>query len=79
MPRYYFHLYNSIETRDDQGRSLADDDAARDVAIQEARQMMGESMVQKGEIDLSHWIEVGNAMEEPLMVVMFRDAVLIRS
>lgn len=40
MPRFYFHLYNDVVTADDEGRMLPAIEAAREVAVREARGMM---------------------------------------
>lgn len=78
LPRYFFHLYNSIECRDDEGTSLPDIGTARAYAVKQARQLMMSDIAERGEITLSHWIEIENELAEPLVVVMFRDAVAIK-
>ena len=57
MPRYHFDLYNDEIVLDDEGRELADLDAARDVAVLEAREMMAAG-AKLGSVNLGHRIEV---------------------
>lgn len=76
MPRYRFHLYNDIETQDLEGRLFADLEAAHTEAIRSARSIMGSEIKAKGEITLSHWIEL-ETDEGELLVVTFGDAVTI--
>ena len=76
MPRYRFHLYDDVETRDFAGREFADIAAARADAIGNARSVMAADIVDKGEITLSHRIELEEDGGE-LHVIAFRDAVTI--
>ena len=77
MPRYRFHLYNDEHTVDHEGRDFADFGAARIEAIANARELMASEIRTKGEIDLSHWIELEDDAGD-LLVVPFGDAVTIR-
>lgn len=76
MPRYHFHLYNDIETLDLEGRMFPDLEAACADAVQSARSIMGSELTTKGEISLSHWIEV-ETEEGEMHVVTFGDTVTI--
>lgn len=76
MPRYRFHLYNDVESKDLVGREFADISAARADAIGNARSVMAADIVEKGEITLSHRIEL-EAEDGELHVIEFRDAVTI--
>lgn len=76
MPRYRFHLYNDEETQDLEGRMFPDLDAAHADAIRCARSIMGLELASKGEITLSHWIEVETEDGE-MHVVSFGDTVTI--
>ena len=77
MPRYRFHLYNSEETIDYDGREFPDLDAAKAEAIGNVRDLMCADIKAKGEINLSHWIELEDEAGE-MVVVNFRDAVTIK-
>ena len=76
MPRYHFHLYNDEETQDVEGRLFPDLAAAHADAIRCARSIMGSELTSKGEITLSHWIEL-ETEEGDMHVVTFGDAVTI--
>jgi hypothetical protein len=76
MPRFYFHLYNDLVAMDEEGRDFPDLDAARAMAVCEAREMMSET-VMAGRITLDHRIDVADETGKVLATVMFRDAVAI--
>jgi hypothetical protein len=76
MPRYYFHLYNDVVARDDEGRVLSDLDEARSVAVKEAREMMTESVLE-GRMTLSHRIDIADESGAVVATVSFRDAVTV--
>lgn len=76
MPRYLFHLYNDAETVDLEGRLFPDLKAAHADAIRCARAIMASELVSKGEITLSHWIEL-ETEEGEMHVVTFGDTVKI--
>jgi hypothetical protein len=76
MPRYYFHLYNDVVARDDEGRILSGLNEARSVAVKEAREMMTESVLD-GRMTLSHRIDVADESGAVVATVSFRDAVTV--
>lgn len=76
MPRYFFHLYNHLEVRDEEGKQLPDLEAAKAFAIENARDVMTSNIVQ-GEICLSHRIEIEDAQGVLVAVVYFRDALTV--
>lgn len=76
MPRFRFHLYNDVETLDHEGREFADFAAARAEAIGNARDLMASEIRSRGEINLSHWIELEDDDGE-VVIVCFRDAVTV--
>jgi hypothetical protein len=78
MPRFRFHLYNDVETLDEEGREFTDFPAARTEAIDNARHLMASDLTSNGEINLSHRIELEDEDGE-VVVVPFRDAVTIKS
>ena len=79
MPRYFFHLYDSLEARDEEGKVLTDLPAARTHAIVEAREIASADVRSQGRLDLSHWIEVEDERREVMLIVKFSDAVTIES
>jgi hypothetical protein len=74
--RYFFHLYNDIITRDDEGRELANEQAARAHALDEARVMAADG-VRHGHLRLGHHIRVTDASGAEAFRVTFADAVRI--
>jgi hypothetical protein len=76
LPRYLFHLYDDEETLDEEGRLFPDLEAAQTDAIRCARAIMGSELASKGEITLSHWIELETEDGE-MHVVTFGDTVKI--
>jgi hypothetical protein len=74
MGRYFFHLFNDLDVPDLEGRELPDDDAAREVAVTEAREMIAES-VRKGALNLSHRIDVENRFRQLVATVHYGDAI----
>lgn len=77
MPRFWFHIYNDVETIDYEGKQFRDLNAARKHAIEGARDLMCAG-VKKGEINLSHWIEVEDD-KAAITVVPFGEALNVRS
>ncbi len=76
MPRYFFHLHNSMDVPDHEGRELVSPEAAREHAIVNIRELMCEA-VQKGELDLSHRIDVADEAGKPVMTVRYAEAVTL--
>ena len=77
MPHYLFHVFNNDHTIDENGRDFPDMTGARDFAIKCIREIMAEEIT-KGEINLTHRIEIENEQGE-MHVVPFSDAVRIGS
>jgi hypothetical protein len=73
VPRYFFHLHNRVVATDEEGAELADIDAAREKAEEDAREMVCAS-VREGYLNLDHRIEVADEAGEVVLVVTFRDA-----
>jgi hypothetical protein len=77
MAHYLFHIFNDVETKDDEGKELLDFGAARAFAVKGARGIMADELQTEGLIDLSHWIEIEDEQGE-ISVVTFADAVTVR-
>lgn len=77
MPRYFFHLHNSSDVTDEEGRELADLAAALDWAKFQARNLAGEMAKEEGRIALHHRIDIANAEGEVLDTVRFGDVIQI--
>ena len=78
MPRYRFHVFNDDHTLDQEGRDFADLESARIYAIGCARGIMADELKVKGEIDLSHWIEIEDEQGD-MDVVPFGEVLTIKS
>ncbi|HMJ92736.1 MAG TPA: hypothetical protein VK472_01420 [Allosphingosinicella sp.] len=78
MPRFYFHLCDGTGfVEDEEGRELADPEAARVLAIRAARDVMAGEM-RSGVLDLSSFIEVEDETRSLLFTVGFEEAVRVR-
>lgn len=76
MPRYKFHVYDDDHTIDYEGQEYPDLDAARTHAVKAVRRIMAEELALKGEITLSHWIEIEDETGE-MNVVSFGETVKV--
>ena len=77
MPKYYFHLHNDIEARDDEGQELPHLEGATMYAKMCARFAMAESVKDHGSIDLKHRIDVEDSEGAVLATVRFGDVLRI--
>ncbi|HEX9947949.1 MAG TPA: hypothetical protein VGA98_10450 [Allosphingosinicella sp.] len=78
MPRFFFHIYDDVEFRDEDGLELADTDSARRAAVAGARAMMCDQLT-KGRLSLHHRIEVVDEQGGPVLTLAFGDAVEIET
>ena len=76
VPRYYFHLYNNVVIRDEEGDELPDLEAARAEALEAARGMICHS-VKGGKLNLSHRVDVHDDKGKQLFTLPFRNAITI--
>ena len=79
MPRFYFHLHNTVVVFDDHGRELNSLDEAKVHATEAARSIMAEDIKEVGRITLSHWIAVHTEDQEEALILPFSACVEIRS
>ena len=77
MPRFFFHLHNDVQSKDDEGTVLPDLSAARAEAIKGAREVISEEIRARGTLHLSHWVEVENDSGQQVLVVPFRECVAV--
>lgn len=77
MPKYYFHVLTS-EGRviDPEGSELDDMEAAYRSAIEDARALMSEAILEGKDIS-SRKIEICDAQGIPLQIVPFRSALTV--
>ena len=75
MARYFFNVRNGQGlTPDEEGRELADVEAARAAALADARSMLS-AEVMDGRLDLGGRIEIEDADHVRVLTVDFREAV----
>jgi len=74
MPRYFFHLYDTMAVVDEEGTELPDPEAARAKALRDARTMACAEVLE-GRLTLSHRIEVADCRGDVLLTVAFGDSV----
>lgn len=77
MPRFFFHLYNDVTSRDEEGKDLPDQSAAHHQALAYARDMAAVT-VREGYLTLSHRIEVTDHEGGLVLELPFRNAVHIK-
>ena len=73
MPLYFFHVFNSETTMDEEGQEFPDSRAARVEAIRSARELICQN-VRDGDLTLSHRIEVEDEAREPVLTLTFGEA-----
>ena len=79
MPKFYFHLHDDYDTRDEDGKELPDIDAAREYAEANALFTMAETLKEQGRINLRHHIDIEDEHGKVLATVRFRDVVAIET
>ena len=78
MQRYYFHLYNDVEIRDEKGLELPNQAVAFKRAADMAREMAAQS-VREGRLVLDHRIVVCDETAAEVGTVYFRDVVEVHA
>ena len=76
MPRFFFDVHDDIVTQDENGQVCANPEAAREVAIKSARELICER-VRNGQLFLRHYIAVTDETGLEQFRVLFEDAVEI--
>jgi hypothetical protein len=75
MPRYYFHIRSDDDTaRDDEGTDLPDLDAARELALATARELLGNA-IKEGKDVVPKTIMIADAFGREVASVSMRDVV----
>jgi len=77
VPRYFFHLYNDVDARDEDGKELEDLDAAIELARYQARFTAGETIKEQGRVNLDHRIDIEDEVGSLLATIRFGDVVSI--
>ncbi len=76
MPRFYFHLFDDVASRDVDGVELPDLAAAEALALAGARDLACEA-IRKGRLNLAHRVEVADEAGATLLNIAFRDTFTI--
>lgn len=71
MPRYFFHLYDDVETLDLEGLELPNIDAARQVATHELRQSASYELQRDDRVDTASRIDIANESGRVLANIHF--------
>jgi hypothetical protein len=75
MPRFYFHIRNADEmTLDDEGTDLPDLNAARELAMASARELLANA-IKEGRGRVPEGIVIADAFGRELATVPIRDVV----
>lgn len=77
VPRFYFHLHDDFDVRDEEGLQLMDAAAARAAGRLQARRLIGELVKEQGRIALHHSIRIEDENGKLVEVITFRDIVRI--
>jgi hypothetical protein len=77
MARYYFHLHNDVECRDEIGQDFPTLNAAVGQATEYAREMAAASVKELGRIVLHHRIDLEDESGAIVHTVTFGEAVNI--
>jgi hypothetical protein len=75
MPRYYFHLHNSEELRDDEGADLPTIAAAREQAIRAGRGIICGLINEGKEVHRTHRIEVEDEQGRKVLTIAFGELI----
>lgn len=76
MPRFYFNLFDDLDTPDDEGKELRDFEAAEAYGVQNARSIAA-AQVQDGKLALWHRIEIADESGKVVKTIHFDDAIEI--
>jgi hypothetical protein len=78
MPCFFFHVYDEVVARDDEGHACADLQAAIAEAVRGVRSLACEQ-VHRGVLHLRHRIEIADEADHVLAIVTFKDVIEIRA
>jgi len=79
MPRYYFHIHSRDGiTPDEEGQEFDGPGEAYSAALTNIRSLLA-GEVEEGGMDLDGRLEITDGNVEPVLIVSFREAVLVRA
>jgi hypothetical protein len=79
MVRYFFHVFNDEETRDEVGQLFADLAAARLSAERDCVELAVESITEYRHLIMHHRIEIEDATGTTMSTVRFSDVIEVRA
>jgi hypothetical protein len=77
MPQFYFHLHDNMDVTDEEGKELPDLEAAHAYAMNLARFEIGQAVIARGKVLLSHRIDIENEQGQVVGSLCFGDVVEI--
>jgi DUF1009 family protein len=78
MPQFYFHLHDNMDVTDEEGKELPDLEAAHAYAMNLARFEVGQAVIARGKVLLSHRIDIEDEQGHVVGSLRFGDVVQIR-
>ena len=72
--RFYFHIRDYVHVDDPEGRELPDEAAAREHALEAARELVCAGILDRQGVNLDHRVEVATEAGQVLFSVTFREA-----
>jgi len=78
MPQFYFDLHDDMDVTDEEGRKLPDLETAHAYAMNLARFEIGQAVIARGKVRLSHRIDIENGQGQVVGSLRFGDVVEIR-
>jgi hypothetical protein len=78
VPRFFFNIRDGVDVPDEEGSMLDDVGAARQEAVESAREIMAEEVKHRGKLPLADEIEIFDECGASVTKVAFEDAVEIK-
>jgi hypothetical protein len=79
MPHFYLSVCNDVRAPDDEGEEQPDLEAAKESAIQGARELIAAEILAGRSLSREHCIEITNGDGELLHTVRFADVIQFQS
>jgi hypothetical protein len=75
MARFFFHVFNDVETRDEDGQDFEDVAAARASAVRDCLALAAHSITEHHHLIMHHRIEIEDVTGASVGTVRFSDVV----
>jgi hypothetical protein len=79
MSRYFFHVFNDEETRDEHGQEFADLAAARASAQRDCLALAAHSITEHGHLVLHHRIDIEDVGGVTVDTISFADVIDVKA